>query len=122
MAEQKPSNQQVVRAVYQYAADLLAVGISNQEIINKLKEKGLDDASASAVVTNVLKMRDQAARQSALKQIAIGAAICLVGMIITVGTYSAASPGGGRFVLAWGAIIFGGFQFIRGLRAYRRRY
>jgi hypothetical protein len=36
------------------------------------------------------------------------------GLVVTALTYSSAS-GGGSYVVAWGAIIFGGIQFFRGL-------
>jgi hypothetical protein len=46
-----------------------------------------------------------------------GLVIMIIGIVITVGSYSAASnsPTGGTYVVAWGAIIFGGLQFFRGL-------
>ena len=46
----------------------------------------------------------------------IGAVICFIGIAVTTLTYqAAASSGGGRFMIAWGAILFGGAQFLRGL-------
>lgn len=46
----------------------------------------------------------------------LGGVICLVGIVVTVATYlSATERGGGAYVIAWGAILFGGFRFIRGL-------
>ena len=39
---------------------------------------------------------------------------CAGGLLITIATYTAAS-GGGTYIVAWGAILFGGLQFIRGL-------
>jgi hypothetical protein len=41
---------------------------------------------------------------------------CVGGIIVTAVTYSAAS-GGGSYVVAWGAILFGAIQFFRGLTA-----
>jgi hypothetical protein len=46
---------------------------------------------------------------------AIGGVICVIGILVTAATYSAASHGGGHYFVAWGAIVFGGFQFLRGL-------
>ena len=38
------------------------------------------------------------------------------GVVITALTYSAAvTAGGGRYVVAWGAVVFGAIQFFRGL-------
>lgn len=44
----------------------------------------------------------------------IGALFFFGGLFITFATYSAAE-GGGSYVLAWGAILFGGIQMARGL-------
>jgi hypothetical protein len=48
---------------------------------------------------------------------AIGALICIVGIVITAGSYMAASgsSGGGRYVIAWGAIVFGAIRFFKGM-------
>jgi len=43
-----------------------------------------------------------------------GAIWCIGGIIVTAYTYSNAAPGG-AYVVAWGAIIFGAVQFIKGL-------
>ena len=39
------------------------------------------------------------------------------GLVVTVGTLSAAS-GGGTYIIAWGALLFGGIQFVQGLIQY----
>jgi len=46
-----------------------------------------------------------------------GAIICGIGIVLTVGTYTLAShsAGGGRYVLAWGPMVFGGWRMVRGL-------
>ena len=56
-------------------------------------------------------------RKAAVKQMAIGGVVALVGLIITIVTYRAAS-GGGHYVVAWGPAIFGLVAFVRGLVAY----
>ncbi|HLH86887.1 MAG TPA: hypothetical protein VKX28_00400 [Xanthobacteraceae bacterium] len=55
--------------------------------------------------------------QLGLRNMAIGGVICIIGILVTAGTYGAASSGsgGGHYVIAWGAIVFGGFQFLKGL-------
>lgn len=51
------------------------------------------------------------------KNMVVGALWCIIGIVVTVVTYLAAasSPTGGRYLIAWGAILFGGIQFLRGL-------
>ncbi len=57
----------------------------------------------------------QARKEAARKNILIGSLLLVGGLVLTVVTYSAASSGGGTYVLAWGPIIFGGIRLIRGL-------
>jgi hypothetical protein len=45
----------------------------------------------------------------------IGGAICLIGIVVTVGSCMAAGEGGGRYTIAYGAIIWGAIQFFRGM-------
>lgn len=51
------------------------------------------------------------------KNMLVGALWCIGGIVVTAATYSAASSssGGGTYVVAWGAILFGGLQFLKGL-------
>ena len=54
------------------------------------------------------------AKSAAKRMVWIGLAVLVVGIVITVVTYSAAAPGG-RFIAAWGAILFGGIRMCQGL-------
>jgi len=51
---------------------------------------------------------------SALRNIIIGGLICAIGTIVTIATYTAAREGG-TYVVAWGAILFGGIQLLYGI-------
>ncbi len=53
-------------------------------------------------------------KEQGKKNILWGAIWCGGGTVVTVVTYSIAS-GGGTYLVAWGAIIFGAIQLIRGL-------
>ncbi len=52
--------------------------------------------------------------QIGLRNMAIGAVVCIIGIAVTAATYSAASSGG-HYIVAWGAIVFGAIQFFKGL-------
>lgn len=56
-------------------------------------------------------------REHGLRNIIIGGAIMLVGILVTVVTYALASESatGGYFIVAWGAIVFGGIRLVRGI-------
>ena len=54
------------------------------------------------------------------KDMIFGALWCIGGIVVTLATYSKAvsSPTGGHYFIAWGAVIFGGWQFIKGFFRY----
>jgi hypothetical protein len=57
------------------------------------------------------------ARSAAVRQMAIGGVIALVGIVLTIVTYAAASDGG-HYVVAYGPAIFGVIAFVKGLVGY----
>jgi hypothetical protein len=106
--------QQFIREVYQRAANLAKAGKSKKNIKIELEAMGLDETTASSVVENVLRALKKAHRDAGTRNVFVGAAWCVGGIVVTALTYQLAS-GGGTFVVAWGAILFGGIQFLRGL-------
>jgi hypothetical protein len=61
----------------------------------------------------------EAQRKQAVRTMTRGAIVFAIALATTIGTYSAASPGG-TFIIGWGPIIFGPIRFFRGLVAYSR--
>lgn len=115
MSDQEPSvEEEVVQAVYAFAAEQMKNGASAQQIQSMLVEKGLDQDSAATVVSNLTRMRSEAIYEAGKKNMLYGALWCIGGIVVTAATYSAA-PGGGTYVVAWGAIVFGAIQFFHGL-------
>jgi hypothetical protein len=55
------------------------------------------------------------AKESATANMAIGALLCIAGIVITASTYSSASQSGGSYYIMYGPIIFGGWRFLKGL-------
>jgi hypothetical protein len=49
-----------------------------------------------------------------VRAMVVGLCVCIAGIVITAVTYSAASNGG-HYIVAWGAVLFGGLQFLRGV-------
>ena len=64
----------------------------------------------------------QRMRSIGARNMGYGALWCLGGTAVSVYTYedAATSPGGGHYFVAWGAVIFGGIQFIKGLIQFCR--
>jgi hypothetical protein len=117
-ADAQLTPEQLVEAVYGYAADLMRSGASPATIKQNLMDRGLDEDAAATVVRNLTEARSKAVheakREAGKKNMLYGALWCIGGTVVTVGTMMAAK-GGGSFVIAWGAIVFGGLQFIWGV-------
>jgi hypothetical protein len=72
-----------------------------------------------------LRRRDQcekAPRKVAQRDMLIGGALCLGGILITAFTYSLVSDRGGTYLLAWGPAVFGAIRFGRGMVRYARSF
>lgn len=111
---QTSTNAQIGEDTYRYAAGLMQAKLPRPQIEDRLAAQGLDRQTASAVVDNLTRLRADARKKAAKKSMLYGALWCVGGVIVTVGTLALAK-GGGSFIVAWGAIIFGAIQFIKGL-------
>ena len=58
--------------------------------------------------------RNDAHRQAALRRLLIGSFSFGIGLAVTLITYSLAAPGG-IYLVAWGAILYGFIDILRGL-------
>jgi hypothetical protein len=116
MSSSEPTDEEVVQAIYDFAAEQMVNGASDRQVESMLREKGLDAESAATVVSNLAEHREQARAKAGQGAMISGALWCIGGIAVTAITYQAAS-GGGTYVVAWGAILFGAIQFFRGLAA-----
>lgn len=81
-------------------------------------------AAAAPIIEAQWRRQDsRSGRSTARSQMMIGLCWCVGGVIVTIGSYMAAAngTGSGSYVVAWGAIIFGGFRFMQGLVSSRDR-
>ncbi len=112
----EPTPQEVVKDVAGFAAEQMFEGVAPSQIEATLTERGVDPETAATVVGNLKQAKAKVDREAAQKNMLHGAIWCILGLVVTVVTYQMASgPGGGRYVIAWGAVVFGGIQFLRGL-------
>jgi hypothetical protein len=84
-------------------------------------QQPVGNAAAAPVIETA--WRRQSNRGAACSQMMSGLAWCVGGAVITVVSYTAAAsgPGGGSYVVAWGAILFGGIRFLKGFAGLRNR-
>ena len=100
------TDQQVDNYLYQYAGNLLASGKKGAEVAHLLQLKGLNVESASVVVQELEGPIRAAKNVQAKKDMLHGGLWCVGGTALTMAHIG--------FVF-WGAIIFGGVQFIKGV-------
>lgn len=106
---------QVVEQVYRYTAQQLNAGVSPSQVIQELVAGGLPKEDATTVVRQMRQAQSKAKQEAGRKNMLYGALWCIGGLAVTFFSYQSATNGGGKYVIAWGAVIFGAIQFFQGL-------
>ena len=115
MNNEEKEMQEFVNGIYRYAAELMFERKkSGHETKKILVEKGLREEDADVIIANLQAEIKQAKREAGSKNMLYGALWCIGGTVVTLVTYSSASEGD-SYIVAWGAIIVGAIQFLRGL-------
>lgn len=121
--ELRPEEEKAIQNLAEAVAQDLAKGSRKEKIVKNLAKKGFPESEAMQFVGTIEREMEQyknspAGRQEMAKKYArhmlFGFLWAAGGTIVTVATYNAAS-GGGTYVIAWGAILFGIIDFFRGL-------
>jgi alcohol dehydrogenase class IV len=96
-----------VNEIYQYAANMLVhENKSPLEVQNALIAQGLPEETAATVVENLENQIHDAHKEAARKDMLYGALWCVGGTVLTLANVG---------FIFWGAILFGGIQFLKGL-------
>ena len=114
MAQTTPSPAATDSAILGDIAKRLAGGARPDQIATSLTAQGFTQQDATLVVNRVNVQFRQAMAKISLRRAGIGALWCIGGSAVTYYTFASAANGGG-YVIAWGAIIFGGYRMIAGL-------
>ncbi|WP_448698693.1 hypothetical protein ACFGVR_17695 [Mucilaginibacter sp. AW1-3] len=93
--------------LYNYAVKMSLYGNKNSyEIKNALLERGMNEQDADVIIENIEGQITDARRKKAQKDMLYGALWCIGGTALTLANIG---------YIFWGAIIFGGIQFFRGV-------
>lgn len=115
MENDNNQEEDVVQQIYNYAISLIVNEKKTyNETIAILISTGLDGETANIVVSNIQRRIMEEREEIANKNMLYGALWCIGGIIVTGITYAIASEGGG-YLITWGAVVFGGWQFLKGL-------
>ena len=115
-ADREPAPRiEAVNVVAGDAADQLRQGVDSWRIETQLIEQGMDPEVAALIVSRAERHRVLEASAVARQNRIVGALWCVGGIGLTALTWHGAVTNGGPLVFAWGAILFGGIQFLRGV-------
>lgn len=115
---EQPTTQEVVAALFAYAADLMKAGHRRAEIEANLIENGVSQKTAAIVVQKLFSLR-AVARKKVVRRLLLGASLwSLAGVGLMIGS-ALTGKGDGFYVLAGVAIVFGVMQGYKGWRAWR---
>jgi hypothetical protein len=64
--------------------------------------------------------REAQRRARGNSQLAVGALLLVIGVVITAVTYSSVSTSGGTYIIAYGPMLLGAINIVRGLRILNR--
>ncbi|HEX2618173.1 MAG TPA: hypothetical protein VHL57_11565 [Flavobacteriales bacterium] len=112
-----PINEQKLALVREAETRLNRPHNNIKDVTAMLVEGGFSQEEASGMVSSILhtiRARQTEREQQARKDMLIGGIILVIGIAVTVITHYNAS-GGGSYVVAWGAIIFGAIRFFSGM-------
>lgn len=106
---------------YAYAYDQWAnTNISKEALVGLLIKKGMSKSGANALATTIIQGQEPIfdsmddSDNDGAKDMLIGALWFIGGSVLTAIGYSSASNGG-TYTIFWGAIVWGGIQFFKGL-------
>ena len=107
MEQHTSQQQEVVNQIYEDAVSLM---IKEKKSVDETKEilveRGLSEEYASIVVNNLVKKIKEENKEKAYNDMVAGALWCVGGTVATVADFG---------FIFWGAIVFGGIQFFRGV-------
>lgn len=113
----QPAQAAAESKAYEIAAEQLAAGTSLERIEDGLIDQGLEPEVAGQVVDEVRAARAAALREAGQRNVFWGVVWCVGGLGFTVLSFLLFTQlGSSRFLVASGAIVVGGWQFVRGLK------
>ena len=113
----EPSAQSMVKTTLRKNAKLVIADTVQRDSKSWVKVRDMAGTEGFMEGQTRIKVLPEANKAVGQKNMLYGALWCIGGTVVTAVTYSAAtsSPSGGHYWVAWGAIVFGGAQFFKGL-------
>lgn len=103
----------------EFVEDLISKGYEDNEISVLLNKQEYSSSEISEALSKVETLRVKYAYKKAKHQLIQGIVLAILGVAITLGTYIYAK-GGGVYMITWGAILYGLYQFHQGFEALEK--
>ena len=115
---EQPIQGDMMLAACTRVAQLLLAGKPDQQIVNDLLSRGIDNASAWALIARQKAVIQEHKAAKAKKNVGLGALWLVVGLVVVVATFLSSSAVGhymATWMVVWGTILFGCIQMLSGL-------
>jgi hypothetical protein len=106
---------QDLSGLYKFAAIEFANKRSPQTIIKSMTHRGVASETAKKIVIETQQAINKVKSEGSRKRMVRGLIWTVLGIVVTCATFLFSDSLGGRYVLFWGAIIFGVIDFLVGL-------
>jgi hypothetical protein len=106
---------QDLSGLFRFAAQELSRKQSPKTVVQKLVNQGVTPATANQIVTETQNALKKALAEKGKKRMTRGMIWAVIGIVLTCGTMTFASNLGGKYILFYGAVIYGVIDFIAGL-------
>jgi uncharacterized protein YgiM (DUF1202 family) len=116
-----PSEQSTVLTRLARNASFDILGVAEQDGIQFVEVRaggGITGFIPSKTKVKTIAESAVPTRASAKRNMVVGALWCVGGIVLTTVTYSSVAGNGGTYFVAWGPVIFGGWQLLKGIRQY----
>jgi hypothetical protein len=106
MEDAQKAKEVTIEEVNRYTANLFLRGKSTEQVKEELRAHGLDEQTIETAINNAGDEVFEFKKAKANKDMLYGGLWCIGGVVLTIAHIG---------YIFWGAIVFGAFQFFRGV-------
>jgi len=104
-----------LRGLYFQAAEMIIDRKPVRQVVGWLVDQGVEPSTAEKVVAKFYESNVEETRAQGQRNIVYGGLWFFGGLVVTLGSYSLASAGGGVYLVTTGALVVGGVQLLYGI-------
>ncbi|MGF2411827.1 hypothetical protein [Ferruginibacter sp.] len=113
------ASKEYLTTIWNYVIEEKESGTTDNEILAGLKERGLEEPDAVEIISNTeSKLKELIDLQSS--KMLFGGIIFLLGIFISLYSYTASITSGGYYIITYGVVLFGAIHFFKGFAAKGR--